>query len=170
MSDLWRQPTRLCRPWDSPGKNTGVGCHFFLQCMKVKSESEVAQSCLTLRDPMGCSLPGAFLRGIFQARVLEWGAISFSRIIASESFSTSYLYKIMRFSESHIEIIIVTLSRVLFSLSYFWLIISYQFVKKDPSYPSKLPTAWDILYSKSIISLYFVCCFCCPITVISNSL
>ena len=59
-------------PWDSPGKNTGVGCHFLLQCIKVKSESEVAQSCLTLRDPMDCSLPGSSVHGIFQARVLEW--------------------------------------------------------------------------------------------------
>ena len=73
-----RQPTRLPRPWDSPGKNTGVGCHFLFQCMKVKSESEVAQSCLTLSDPMDCSLPGSSVHGIFQARVLEWGAIAFS--------------------------------------------------------------------------------------------
>ena len=65
-------------PWDSPGKNTGVGCHFLLQCMKVKSESEVAQSCLTLHDPMDCSLPGSSIHGTFQARVLEWGAIAFS--------------------------------------------------------------------------------------------
>ena len=71
-----RQPTRLPRPWDSPGKNTGVGCHFLLQCMKVKSESEVAQSCLTLCNPMDCSLPGSSVHGIFQARVLEWGAIT----------------------------------------------------------------------------------------------
>ena len=73
-----RQPIRLRRPWDSPGKNTGVGCHFLLQCMKVKSESEVAQSCLTLSDPMDCSLPGSSVHGILQARVLEWGAIAFS--------------------------------------------------------------------------------------------
>ena len=73
-----RQPTRLPHPWDSPGKNTGVGHHFLLQCMKVKSESEVAQSCLTLHDPMDCSLPGSSVHGIFQARVLEWGAIAFS--------------------------------------------------------------------------------------------
>ena len=72
-----RQPTRLPHPWDSPGKNTGVGCHFLLQCMKVKSESEVTQLCLTLRDPMDCSLPGSSVQGIFQARVLEWGAIAF---------------------------------------------------------------------------------------------
>ena len=72
-----QQPTKLPRPWDSPGKNTGVGCHFLLQCRKVKSESEVAQSSLTLSDPMGCSLPGSSIHGIFQARVLEWGAIAF---------------------------------------------------------------------------------------------
>jgi len=72
------QPTRLLRPWDSPGKNTGVGCHFLLQCMKVKSENEVAQSCTTPSDPMDCSLPGSSIHGILQARVLEWGAIAFS--------------------------------------------------------------------------------------------
>ena len=75
-----RQPTRLPHPWDSPGKNTGVGCHFLLQCMKVKSESEVAQSCPTLSNPMDCSLPGSSVHGVFQARVLEWGAIAFSRL------------------------------------------------------------------------------------------
>ena len=82
MSDFVRphrwQPTRLPHPWDSPGKNPGVGCHFLLQCMKVKSESEVAQSCLTLSNPMDCSLPGSSIHGIFQARVLEWVTIAFS--------------------------------------------------------------------------------------------
>ena len=73
-----RQPNRLPSPWDSPGKNTGVGYPFLLQCMKVKSESEVTQSCLTLSNPMDCSLPGSSIHGIFQARVLEWGAIAFS--------------------------------------------------------------------------------------------
>ena len=73
-----RQPTRLPRPWDSPGKNIGVGCHFLLQCMKVKSESEVTQSCPTLSDPMDCSLPSSSVHGIFQVKVLEWGAIAFS--------------------------------------------------------------------------------------------
>ena len=72
-----RQPTRLPCPWDSPGKNTGVGCHVLLQCMKVKSEREVAQLCLTLSDPMDFSLPGSSVHGICQARVLEWGAIAF---------------------------------------------------------------------------------------------
>ena len=84
MSDSVRphggQPTRLLCPWDSPGKNTGVGCHFLLQCIKVKSESEVVQSCMTPSNPMDCSLPGSSVHGIFQARVLEWGAIAFSDI------------------------------------------------------------------------------------------
>ena len=82
MSDSVRphrwQPTRLPRPWDSPGKNTAVGCHF--QYMRLKSESEVAQSCLTLSDPMDCNLPGTSVHGIFQARVLEWGALPFLKI------------------------------------------------------------------------------------------
>ena len=76
-----RQPTRLPRPWDSPGKNTRVGCHFFLQCMKVKTESEVAQSCATPSIPMYCSLPGSSVHGICQARVLEWGATAFSTLL-----------------------------------------------------------------------------------------
>ena len=82
-----RQPTRLPRPWDSPDKNTGVGCHFLLQCMKVKIESEVAQPCPTLSDPMDCSLPGSSAHGIFQARVLEWGAIAFSLVALRRDYS-----------------------------------------------------------------------------------
>ena len=77
-----RQPNRLPCPWDSPGKNTGVGCHFLLKCMKVKSESEVAQSCLTLSDPMDCSPPGSSIHGTLQARVLEWVAIAFSNLFS----------------------------------------------------------------------------------------
>ena len=80
-----RQPTRLSHPWDSPGKNTGVGCHFLLQRMKVKSESEVTQSCPTLSDPMDCSLPASSVHGIFQARVLEWGAI-----ISSQTYKKNW--------------------------------------------------------------------------------
>ena len=76
--DWTMQPTRLPRPWDSPGKNTGVGCHFLLQYMKVKSKNEVAQSCPTLCNPMDCSLPGFSIHGIFQTRVLEWDAIASS--------------------------------------------------------------------------------------------
>ena len=82
MSDpVWphrQQPPRLPRPWASLGKNTWVGCHFLLQCMTVKSESEVAQSCPTLHNPMDCSLPGSSIHGISQARVLGWVAIAFS--------------------------------------------------------------------------------------------
>ena len=84
MSDSVRphrqQPTRLPHLWDSPSKNTRVGCHFLLQCMKVKSESEVVQSYPTLSDPMDCSPPSYSVHGIFQARVLEWGAIAFSEL------------------------------------------------------------------------------------------
>jgi len=106
MSDSVRpyrqQPTRLPCPWDSPGKNTGVGCHFLFQCMTVKSESEVAQSCLTLSDPLDCSFPGSSVHGIFQARVLEWGA-SLSQsvvflyvfaLIAEEGFLISPCYSL----------------------------------------------------------------------------
>ena len=98
MSDSVRphrwQPTRLPHPWDSPGKNTGVGCHFLLQCMNVKSESEVAQSCLTLRNPMDCSLPGSSVHGIFQVRVLEWGAIAFS---SQASLSITNSWSLLKF-------------------------------------------------------------------------
>ena len=88
-----RQPTRLPHPWDSPGKNTGVGCHFLLQCMKVKSESEVAQSCPALCDPMDCSPPGSSVHGILQARVLEWGVIAFSDLSTKvHSFLNQFLY------------------------------------------------------------------------------
>ena len=85
-----RQPTRLPRPWDSPGKNTGLGCHFLLQCMKGKSESEVDQLCPTLHDRMVCSLPGSSVHGIFQARVLEWGAIAFSNRQLTSIFTYSF--------------------------------------------------------------------------------
>ena len=86
-----RQPTGLPHPWDSPGKNTGVGCHFLLQCIKVKSDSEVAQSCLTLCDPMDCSLPGSSAHGIFQMRALEWGAIAFSKHLIYVSVYSSWI-------------------------------------------------------------------------------
>ena len=92
------------RPWDSPGKNTGVGCHFLPQCMKVKSESEVAQLCPTLSNPMECSPPGASIHGIFQARVLEWGAIAFSDvyicmdIVVVQSTSRTATHQVSLFS------------------------------------------------------------------------
>jgi len=120
-----QQPTRLPRPWDSPGKSTGVGCHFLLQWMKVKSESEVAQSCPTLSDPMDCGLPGSSIHGIFQARVLEWGAIAFSVPIISsyqtetflvfDSMSLKHLFALLYFSPSQ-----ASQTRGLSSISYFF--------------------------------------------------
>ena len=94
-----RQPTRLPRPWDSPGKNTGVGCHFLLQCMKVKRESEVAQSRPTLRDPMDCSPPGSSVHGIPQARGLEWVP---SHIVISQVYFYGSLFLLLAqvFSQS----------------------------------------------------------------------
>ena len=94
----WLQPTRLPRPWDSPGKNTGVGCHFLLQCMKgkSKSESEVVQSCPTLFDPMDCSLPGSSITGILQARALEWGAIAFSELLLLQFIITWFRKQILK--------------------------------------------------------------------------
>ena len=85
-----RQPTRLPCPWDSPGKNTGVGCHFLLQCMKVKSEREVTQLCLTPSDPMNCSPPGSSIHGICQARVLEWVAVALSYTASIQLYMCVY--------------------------------------------------------------------------------
>ena len=110
MSDSVRlhtwQPTRLPRPWDSPGKSTGVGCHFLLQCMKVKSESEVAQSCLTLYNPMDCSLPGSSAHGIVQARVLEWVAIAFSnnKLLMTK---TPFLQIFLKIPNQNVVIVVV---------------------------------------------------------------
>ena len=117
MSDSVRphrqQPTRLTHPWDSPGKNTGVGCHFLLQCRKVKSESEVTQSCPTLSDPMDCSLPGSSAHGIFQARVLDLGAIALIKIL----FETDTLGILFRNTISYIQWLISLFCGHLFLLS-----------------------------------------------------
>ena len=92
-------------PWDSPGKSTGVGCHFLLQCMELKSESEVAQSCATLCDPMDCSLPGSSIHGISQARVLEWGATAFSSTYSNlVEFSVCFLYILVTYSSSFFKV------------------------------------------------------------------
>ena len=97
-----QHPTRLPHPWDSPGKNTCVGCHFLLQCMKVKSESEVSQSCPTLSDPVDWSLSGSSIHGIFQARVLEWGAIVtiFDKLKNLESIVQTLLFLIWQNTEA----------------------------------------------------------------------
>ena len=130
MSDSVRphrwQPPRLSHPWDSPGKNTGVGCHFLLQCMKVKSESEVAQSCLTLSDPVDCSLPGSFIHGIFQARILEWGAIAFLEKLASNTQKTLTLpnlsggISLLHFQCTHYFCSLLLISSLLSAILCFW--------------------------------------------------
>ena len=112
-----RQPTRLPRPWDSPGKNSGVGCHLLLQGRTVKSESEVTQSCLTLRDPMDGSLPGSAVHGIFQARVMEWGAIAFSNALHRFSFNIDYLLLVQKYTTrnwDHIDLVETHHSKVNF--------------------------------------------------------
>ena len=110
-----RQPTRLPCPWVSQGKNTGVGCHILLQCMKVKSENEVVQSCLTLSDPMDCSLPGSCVHGIFQARVLEWGAIAFSN-----SRLTYYLFSDDK-NQAHLSLLFHVLVNGIFQNWWYYL-------------------------------------------------
>ena len=124
MSDSVRphrwQPTRLPCPWDSPDKNTGVGCHFLLQCRKVKSESEVAQSFQTLSDPMDCSLPVSSNHGIFQARVLEWGAIAFSN-------------RRSRCIYIHIYFIYTIVHMHIYAHIFHWIILILIHIKKDIS-------------------------------------
>ena len=115
-----RQPTRLPGPWDSPGKNTGVGCHFLLQCRTVKSESEVAESCPTLSDPMDCSPPGSSIHGIFQARVLEWGAIAFSEFndscpqIKIEARSEALAFLMLKILITRLDSPVFTLFQLIF--------------------------------------------------------
>ena len=109
-----RQPTRLPRPWDSPNKNPGVGCPFLLQCMKVKSESEVAQSCPTLSDPMDYSLPGSSAHGIFQARVLESGAIALS----------VWIYSLCQINRQRISHCVIFVTSVIGDIKSFELFIS----------------------------------------------
>ena len=104
------------RPWDSPGKNTGVGCHFFLQCMKVKSESEVTQSCPTLRNPMDHSPPGSSIHGIFQARGLEWGATAFSNWCASKLYFPYFFFLIL----FYLNFIYIFIHLFLFILHWFF--------------------------------------------------
>ena len=105
-----RQPTRLPHPRDSPGKNTGVDCHFLLQCMKVKCESEVTQSCPTLRDPMDCSPSGSSIHGIFQARVVEWSAIAFSicQLYLSKKINNNKIYEKKSACTGYFEILFPT--------------------------------------------------------------
>ena len=117
------QPTRLPHPWDSPGKNTGVGCHFLLQCMKVKSESEVTQSCPTIRNPMDCSLPGSSVHGIFQARILEWGAIAFSICFPSVRL---FVYSTHFLNASHVAGIVTDTRNKMMNQTQPWPLINSQ--------------------------------------------
>ena len=132
-----RQRTRLRCPWDSPGKNTGVDCYFLLQCIKLKSEREVAQSCLTLHNPMDCSLPGPFVHGILQARVLEWVAMSFSSffyfvvgensyivILAKIAFIFSFVTHTHPMSSSSSPSYFYIIFWIPFNIPYIWLIYS----------------------------------------------
>ena len=148
------QPTRLLHPWDSPGKNTGVGCHFFL--MKVKSESEVAQSCLTLRDPMDCSLPGSSIHGIFRATVLEWGAIAFSKKV-----SIHYLFN---YSLFYVQLSQHYLLKRLFILHLYIL----AFFVLDWSYGSKDPINKWIYFWALCFQLIYVSVLCQYHTVLST--
>ena len=132
-----QQRNRLPHPWDSPGKNTRVGCHLLLQCMKVKSESEVTQSCPTLSDPMDCSLPGSSVHGIFQARVLEWGAIAFSE------------YGPIHQNKIQFPLQVVSLIRKLLLASYLYLLEGRQNENHNHRKLSKLIT-WTIALSSSI--------------------
>ena len=148
-----RQPTRLPRPWDSPGKNTGVDCHFLRQCMKVKSEREVAQSCPTLSDTMDCSLPGSSVHGIFQARVLEWGAIAFSNFyITPFIFTISHQDWILKKIQTYRNLKkVVKLSSIPIWVQQLWTFCSDFFVFIFLSY------IYDIilyLYLHFVISLY----------------
>ena len=128
-SHRW-QPTRLPHPWDSPGKNTGVGCHFLLQWMKVKSESEVAQSCSTLSNPMDCSPPGSSIHGIFQARVLEWGTIAFSetsfyRVTIHKYQNTDVYFYSIKLSLIYLSLYSKLLRSVVF---FYWVIIDLNYI------------------------------------------
>ena len=133
MRPHWRQPTRLPCLWDSPVKKTGVGCHFLLQCMKVKSESEVAQSCPTLSDPMDYSPPGSSVHGIFQARVLQWGATAFSIIY----IGIVWWY----FWNDRLLVIITFLKIYIYTHTHYILILD----------------SYSILTNIPVYSLYFIC-------------
>ena len=100
-----RQPTRLPHPWDSPGKNTGVGCHLLLQSMKEKSESEAAQPCPTLSNPMDCSLPDSSIHEIFQARVLVWAAIAFSVLVLGKPLNMYRRHKMIYIAATAINFV-----------------------------------------------------------------
>ena len=149
FSHVWLCATPLMaghqapHPWDSPGKNTGVDYHFLLQCMKVKSESKVTQSCPTLSDPMDCSLPGSSVHGIFQARVLEWAAIAFSSVYVNNVLINGFCFVVTTYKKMSKRI--------------FWGKFQDQHVEVNDSWISskKLPTGerhlWSVLCNQSLL-------------------
>ena len=104
-----RQPTRLLHPWDSPGKNTGVVSHFLFQCMKSKSESEVAQSCPTLSDPMDCNLPGSPSTGFSRQEYWSGEPLPSPEMSWGQSFHQVYLLHFIR-GPSHGTLTFITSS------------------------------------------------------------
>jgi len=188
-----RQPTRLPNPWDSPGKNTGVGCRFLLQCRKVKSESEVAQSCPTFSDPMDCSLAGSSIHGIFQARVLEWSAIAFSAITLWSRYKSHFAGEVQTDTHQGLWVsgklrnpgrlwrrVVRIFCEV--SPSYFWLLVTAVNAGNLGEYPVFLHSAFGILFpclctlaisSWVRVPVYVLKfqCLCnpqCPVTTILN--
>ena len=156
---LRQQPTRLPRPWDSPGKNTGVGCHFLLQYMNVRSESEVAQSCLTLSDPMDCSLPDSCIHGIFQARVLEWGAIAFSDLGRGNIIHLVYenlIKKMVRFVSSRLIDFCIRSVPVKESFA-----ISYPWEGQSPGSRLQMPEHQEYRRQSTVTTLMMLTIFSC---------
>ena len=149
-----RQPTRLPRPWDSLGKNTGVGCHFLLQCMKVKSQSEVAQSCPTLHDPMDCSPPGSSVHGIFQARVLEWSAIAFSSYMYICMCIWSWIWQTNPLTQTLVEQSIKQLSQKKALLLLLWLRVCVLFWMNIYTLKNKLQGVEKLISILSKFSTY----------------
>ena len=122
-----QQPTRLPCPWDSPGKNTGLGCHFLLQCMKVKSESEVAQLCPTPRNPMDYSPPGPSVHGVSQARVLEWVAIGTYKLIIKYLPGRNLLVQRRTWWEKQLILCSVTVIFIMYNWAIYQVWCSHQF-------------------------------------------
>ena len=149
-----RQPTRLSRPWDSSGKNTGVGCHFLLQFMKVKRESEVSQLCPTLCDPMDCSPSGSSIHGIFQARVLEWGAIAFSgeQVLGSRNLWVFWIVSDQLLTQSIVTVICGSLFSFIFYphlKTYNWHTIKYTILYFFKG--TQFNSFWHIVPEKSLL-------------------
>ena len=146
-----RQPTRLPNPWDFLGKNTGVGCHFLLQCMKVKSQSEVTQLCPTLSDPIDCSLPGSSIHGIFQARVLEWGAslhIYFYTLTTMWYWGTVFIKYILKHDDQFSQITHLSPGSV--DRREYYLKAGAFTIERDPNQSLRDTTGWNSMLSHVI--------------------